>query len=93
VDRLVLYCKSYHGDLERVIVLKESIVRYNRDKLKFYLSVPRQDLALFGQVLGTQDITILADEDSAVLNLGFGFLEQQLIKASFWKLNLCEHYV
>jgi hypothetical protein len=44
---LCLYCKSYEGDVRHAVLLKESIDRFNRDGLKFYVSMPAADEAVF----------------------------------------------
>lgn len=99
---LCLYCKSYEGDVRRAVLLKESIDRFNRDGLKFYLSVPAKDRALFASRLGTSDVEFIDDEAIVRANprvdpqryAGWdGRLSQQVIKSEFWRLIPCESYV
>ena len=61
MENLVLYCKSFHRDLDRVKVLIESINKHNLDNIPFYVSVPRTDLELFKSQLGISNI--IADEE------------------------------
>lgn len=56
-----LYCKSYEGDVRRAAVLKESVDRFNRDGMKFYISVPAVDRALFVSRLGTSGVELIDD--------------------------------
>ena len=41
MDKLVLYCKSYSNDVDRVKILLDSINTFNKDKLPFYISTPK----------------------------------------------------
>lgn len=89
MDKIVLYCKTYRGDLERVKVLSESIKKYNKDNIPFYISVPKQDFELFKAIEGAN---IVFDEDIYEIE-GPGWVTQQIVKSSFWRLNLCENYI
>ena len=88
---LALYCKSYRNDLERVKKLADSIERYNQDNLPFYISVPTQDYTLFkdAKIPATD---LLVDEDIYQAE-GRGWIQQQIVKSNFWRLNLSENYV
>ena len=48
--KLVLFCKTFKGDFKRFKILKESVDKYNKDNLPFYISVPKSDLELFRKV-------------------------------------------
>lgn len=89
MDSIVLYCKSYKNDLHRVVNLANSVKEYNFDNIPFYVSVPAEDLDLFKQVEGIQ---LISDSDIAATS-GGGWIQQQLIKASFWKLGLAHNYL
>jgi len=99
---LVLYCKSYHRDVLRAAKLTESIRKHNPSNLPFYLSCPSTDLPLFKNVIGSDDITFLADEEiiaaNATININAfdtlpGVLSQQIVKSEFWRLGICENYL
>lgn len=89
---IVLYCKSYRGDVQRAKVLLESIGLHNKDNIPFYISVPRADVALFQQELGTIGYNLVVDEDFYVHNMGESWHTQQIVKSSFWKLETCHNY-
>ena len=91
MNKLVLYCKSYDQDVYRAKTLLESIIKHNIDNIPFYISVPSKDIELFHNVLGTQNYTLLPDEDIDSEN--GGWKGQQIVKSQFWKLGLCENYV
>ena len=89
-----LYCKSYKNDLSRIKILTDSIKRYNKDNLDFYISVPSSDLDLFKNSFGSDYIKFISDDDIYPnVNHLKGWESQQIIKSSFWKLNLCENYL
>ena len=88
MEKLVLYCKSYINDFERVKVLAESIKKYNMDNIPFYISVPKNDYKLFSQLA---DVNIVIDED--IYTLDNNWEAQQIIKSNFWKLNITENYL
>lgn len=91
MEDIVLYCKSYHKDVKRVLALLESINIYNKDNIPFYVSAPARDLELFKSVLGTDGYTLLADEE--IDQEGAGWKGQQIVKSQFWKLELCHNYL
>ena len=97
-----LYCKSYRTDLRRVLRLAESIQRHNIEKIPFYVSVPRTDLALFREHLAPGMAELLADED--ILQASHagvaeqvdrlpGYLAQQVVKSEFWRLGHATAYL
>lgn len=86
---IVLYCKSFHRDVERVVNLWNSIQKYNKDNIPFYVSVPKNDINLF-KSKGLPNVI----EDESVFNENIpGWIQQQIVKSSFWKLNISENYV
>jgi hypothetical protein len=89
MDKLVLYCKSYHKDFARVVNLVSSVDDFNKDNIRFYVSVPKADVSEFKQIEG---ITVLCDDDIYQSNKP-GWVQQQLVKSNFWKLGLAENYV
>ena len=99
---LVLYCKSYRTDLRRVVRLAESVQRFNREGLPFYVSVPEADFTLFQSHLQRFSLTLLTDESivqasprlalAQVMALP-GHLAQQVVKSEFWRLGLSQAYL
>tara|TARA_R100000700_G_C3173821_1_gene148385 strand:- start:1235 stop:2065 length:831 start_codon:yes stop_codon:yes gene_type:complete len=104
MDKIVLYCKSYRNDVHRLKVLLDSVIKYNRDGLKFYISCPEIDVDIFKQVLGNDGYELLTDEQIvskldihgnklSYINQNFGWVQQQVVKSEFWKLDLCVNYL
>jgi hypothetical protein len=91
MNKLVLYCKSYDKDVYRAKTLLDSIIKYNIDKIPFYISVPKKDIKLFQNILGNNHYTLL--EDESIDSRNNGWTGQQIIKSQFWKLGLCKNYI
>jgi hypothetical protein len=89
MEKIVLYCKSYRNDYNRVVKLVESIQKYNVDNIPVYISVPSNDITLFKSING---VNLIEDEliytDSAP-----GWIQQQIVKSNFWKLGISDNYV
>jgi hypothetical protein len=90
MDNIVLYCKSYRGDLGRVKVQSESIKKYNVDNIPYYISVPPSDIDIFKAEIPFANI--INDDDIMKCNLP-PWQSQQIVKSSFWKLGLCKNYL
>ena len=94
MHNVILYCKSYSGDVQRVKKLKLSIEKYNRDNIPFYISCPKQDKQLFKDILGKENYTLLLDEDIITLEHPIdGWRSQQIVKSNIHKLKITENYV
>lgn len=102
MEEITIFCKSYRNDLNRTAELVESVRRFNKDSLPFYISVPQNDLGLFRNHIGTGDIEWLHDEDIIEANRNIshdaysslpGQLSQQIVKAEFWRLNPLPSYL
>jgi hypothetical protein len=99
---IALYCKSYHRDVQRAKRLSESVRRFNSGNLPFYLSCPSADLPIFRNIIGSEGVTFLTDEEIVAENSSInqqalialsGGLSQQIVKSEFWRLGICENYV
>jgi hypothetical protein len=100
MHKIVLYCKTFHHDVKRVVSLVESVKKHNKDNIPFYISIPKEDETIFKDNIDTNYVNIVFDEDiydfsflSKSDKINGGWYLQQVVKASFWKLNLCENYV
>lgn len=102
METFVLFCKSYKNDVLRAKILVESIEKYNKERIPFYLSVPEADIELFREKLAGLTFNLLKDEDILRSNprhsLGLmheipGGIQQQIIKSEFWRLETCQNYL
>ena len=92
MQKLVLYTKTYRGDLNRLKVLEQSVKKYNKDNIPFYISFPKEDEQLFRDNIDSEYVKFVFDED--IIDIPFqSWHTQQIVKSSFWKLELCENYV
>lgn len=93
MNKLILFCKTYAGDLQRFLTLKESVDRYNVDGIPFYISIEKKDYPLFKDIQG---VNILFDEDiydSKLRGININWHYQQIIKSSVWKLGITENWI
>jgi hypothetical protein len=99
---IVLYCKSYHRDVRRAKRLAESIRRFNKDNLPFYLSCQSAEMQLFKDTVDVDGVTFISDEEIITANPAIkmdnlmalpGGLSQQIVKSEFWRLGICENYL
>lgn len=102
METFVLFCKSYKNDVLRAKILVESIEKYNKEKIPFYLSVPEADMGLFREKLAGLTFNLLKDEDILCSNPRHslelmykipGGIQQQIIKSEFWRLQTCKNYL
>ena len=97
---LVLYCCSFHRDIDRVVRLIESIREHNTDKIPVFVSCPKGDMELFLSKIDSQVASVLCEEEiikkipiptlEDVYSLRGGKLQQQIIKSEFWRMGLSE---
>jgi len=90
MENIILFIKSYRGDLQRCVALTESIAKFNKDNSPVYLSVPTDDIELFKQ--NTPFYTEIISDDTITPN-SKGWVGQQLVKSKVYKLDLCRFYV
>ena len=81
MNKIVLYTKSYSNDLERLKVSVESIKKYNKDNIPYYISVPSNEVSLFKNALDSSYVNILSDDDIYSVD-GQSWKTQQIVKSS-----------
>ena len=87
---LILFTKSYRGDLERCIELSKSIEKYNKDNIPYYVSVPTEDVEMFKTQLPHYTEVI---DDKLITDNHQGWVGQQFVKSLVYKLDICRFYV
>ena len=93
MEKIVLYCKSYRNDVNHVKYLLESINKYNKDNIPFYVSVPTDDMNLFKDTLGSDGYNLISDSEAVGMDLPSNFITQQIVKSEFWKTGVCHNYM
>jgi len=90
---IVLYCKSYKNDLPLVKNLLTSIEKYNMDMIPVIISCPLLDIDLFKNELDGFKYRLINDELYTNVKTGNNWVDQQIVKASFWKLEEAENFL
>jgi hypothetical protein len=91
--------KSYSGDLKFVVRLVGTFHKHNIDNLTLFLVAPAQDLELFRK-LSHPNLVFIAEEQvpckllpASKIPRQAGYINQQVLKLSFHRLNLVENYL
>ena len=71
----------------------QSINKFNKDNIPFYVSCPKREEKLFRDTLGTENYQLIFDEDTYDCKKIFdGWRTQQVVKSNVHRLNICENY-
>jgi hypothetical protein len=88
-----LFVSSWSGDVTRCQKLYESIQKFNSDKIPFYIILSKNDIPIFKNILGSQDINYVEEEQiNPYKNAMDGWRLQQVNKMEFWRLNITKNY-
>lgn len=99
---LNLFCKTYSKDLKRAMRLLDSIQKYNVENIPLYVSVPESEYDFFKSFMHSYELTLLKDEEVVSANPKNnidlyrklpGGIQQQIVKAEFWRLSTCINYL
>ena len=97
-QNFAMLLKSYAGDFEYATRLITSFNQFNADQVTLYAVVPDSDLELFQQ-LSSDHVLVLSENklashlvDSPVHGMRAGYINQEIVKLSFWELGLASHY-
>lgn len=78
---LCLFCKSHRQDLERLVLLLDSVDQFNQDNLPVVLTVPKSDYLFFSNHLGKDRVAaLILDEDLTGAPSPPGWRGQQVVK-------------
>lgn len=93
MENLVLFCKSYRGDIERFKIQAESIKKFNKDSIPFYICIPKADYDIFSPIVKDCGIKVFYDEDMTSLVSNQSHFTQQLFKMEFMRTaGISKHY-
>lgn len=106
MHKFVFLLKTYQDDVLYVRRLIDSIITYNKDNIPLYVVCPDADVACFQQICRPLCATILPEPlFSKYLATDFvklkyenvsirpGYINQEIIKLSFWELGVAENYL
>lgn len=90
--------KSYDQDFDLAERLIESFNRFNPENLQMFIVVPESDVQQF-QVFESNTIAVLSEAllsqylvDQEVGGIRPGYINQEIVKLSFWELGLTKNY-
>ena len=90
--------KTYNQDIHAVDRLVKTFIKHNVEKIHLYIVIPKTDYDIFKKY-ENDNISIVIEEKidvcfftEAVDGLSVGYLNQEICKLAFWKLNLCDNY-
>lgn len=97
----VFMLKTYKNDWNYVCRLIETYNKYNRDEIPMYIVVPKNDFDLFNSkyhhiknIVVFSETMIDVDYAKETINgLSPGYINQEIVKLSFWELGLCKNYM
>lgn len=100
-DDFCFLLKSYSNDILYVDKLIESFTKFNNDSIKLYIVIPKEDKYLFKEYKNKNNVKLLCEEEilnkylvsSGSNNLSPGYINQQIIKLSFWETKLSKSYL
>jgi len=92
--------KTYRADFELTKRLVSSFNRHNMDEIPLFILVEKPDFGLFsdeflGGVVQVLDIDSIGEDlftNEPVSGMTTGYVNQQIVKLTFWKLGLCDNY-
>jgi hypothetical protein len=99
MTELALLIKSYSPDFKYAKRLIDSVNIHNKDFLPVFLVVPASDVSTFQAMAGTHAEVLSEELFSSHLvhkeTAGFspGYINQEIVKLSFWELGLCDNYL
>lgn len=99
MQKMVFLLKSYFEDYKYAERLINSFHRFNLENLKCYVVFPKEDFNLFKN-LSHQNIILKFEEEVCpylvkheVSGIRPGYINQEIIKISFWENNFSENYM
>ncbi|NQV73664.1 hypothetical protein HQ496_11120, partial [bacterium] len=98
VNSLAFLLKSYSGDFGFARRLVESFNAFNSESIRLFCVIPDGDQDLFSALSGN-NVTVLSEKNlspyftqESVHGLRSGYINQEIVKLSFWELGLCSNY-
>lgn len=102
MEKFVFLLKTYEKDFDCAIRLLDSFSKHNMDNIHCYVIIPESSKALFIGLLGMEvkrNCSFLAEEEfEGLVNEGLnglsaGYINQEIVKLSFWEMGLCANYM
>jgi len=101
INKLIFgfFLKTFRGDFNYVDRLIQSFNKHNKDNIKMYLMCSLTEIVLF-EKFESENIKIINEEklghylvnNFSINNIRPGYINQCILKLSFWELGLLENY-
>ena len=99
MEKFAFLLKTYQKDLPYALRLIKSFHLFNRDGIKMFVVLPKGSADEKLSSMVCDDVVIIDEKeacpyliDEPVNGLPSGYINQEIIKLSFWENNLCENY-
>jgi len=100
-ENFIFMLKTYSRDIEYVKRCLGSFEKYNRNDIPLYVVVDEDERDLFKDVVKDQrNVWLICKEDidteyteAPVNGISTGYINQEIVKLSFWKLGICKNYL
>lgn len=99
MTNFAILIKSHEPDRDYAARLLESIRRFNVESIPVYLVVPSDDVSMF-QALAADAASVLSESELSehlvsepVAGFSTGYINQEIVKLSFWELGLSKNYL
>ena len=101
MEKFCFLLKTYQKDLPYAVRLIRTFHYFNCDGIKMFVVLPEEAIEELSNSIDYNDnITLLSEEkicpyliDEQVNGISSGYINQEIIKLSFWENNLCENYL
>lgn len=100
MENFVFMLKTYSGDFIFLDRLLKSYVKFNKDAIKLFMCVPKEDFKaaqVYEKYMGVHVIdesTIPIEfADKEIKGMRPGYINQEIVKLSFWKLGIAQNYL
>lgn len=98
MDELSLLLKTYKKDLQHARTMIDSFNRHNAEGLKLYVVAPDEEFNNFAQ-MNSENVSVLGESlfekhlvTESIKELPAGYINQEIVKLSFWELGLSVNY-
>lgn len=101
MDKFVFLLKTYEKDFAYAERLLNSFAKYNEDNIHCYIVVPKDSRILLENLFDEEvkrNLSFVAEEEfeglgsESINGISAGYINQEIIKLSFWEKGFCENY-
>jgi hypothetical protein len=90
---IVLFTKTFIGDIGQFAHLLNSIRKHNRDSIPYFVSIPEEDRQTFISSFGTEDVFWIDDDEVCGRRVPRSWVQQQIVKLHVGASGMAGAYV